>query len=40
LAVTAVNANTRDAYIHERDNWLEIAASIDAAEEALKQRKN
>ena len=39
LALASTNAVTRDLYIKDRDNWREIAARIDAAEEAVKQRK-
>jgi hypothetical protein len=38
-ALACTNAATRDHYIKERDTWREIAASIDAAEEAVKRRK-
>jgi hypothetical protein len=39
LALASASAATRDALIHERDNWLEIAESIDAADAVVKQRK-
>ena len=39
MALASRNAVTRDRYIKDRDNWREIAARIDAAEEAVKQRK-
>jgi hypothetical protein len=38
-ALACTKAATRDLYIKERDNWRAIAANIDAAEEAVKQRK-
>jgi hypothetical protein len=39
LALASTNAVTRDHHIKDRDNWREIAARIDAAEQAIKQRK-
>ena len=39
MALASANAVTRDGHIKDRDNWREIAARIDAAEEAVKQRK-
>jgi hypothetical protein len=39
MALTSTNAVIRARHIKDRDNWREIAASIDAAEEAVKQRK-
>ena len=39
MALASFNAITRDRYIKERDSWRAIAARIDAAEEAIKQRK-
>jgi len=36
---TSTNAITRYQYIKDRDGWRDIAARIDAAEEAAKQRK-
>ena len=39
MALASTNAVTRARYIKDRDNWREIAARIDAAEEAIKQRK-
>ena len=39
MALASTNAVTRDRHIKDRDNWHEIAARIDAAEEAVKQRK-
>jgi hypothetical protein len=38
MALDSTNAVTRMRLIRDRDNWKEIAARIDAAEEALKQR--
>jgi hypothetical protein len=38
-ALASSNRATRDRYIKERDSWREIAARIDAAEQAIKQRK-
>ena len=38
-ALASTNTATRDLYIKERDNWRQIAARIDAAEEAVKQKK-
>jgi hypothetical protein len=39
LALASTDAVTRDRYIKDRDNWRDIAARIDVAEEAIKQRK-
>jgi hypothetical protein len=39
MAIASADAITRDRYIKERDSWREIAARIDVAEEAIKQRK-
>ena len=39
MALASTNAVIRDRYIKDRDSWREIAARIDAAEEAVKQRK-
>jgi len=39
VALASTNAVTRGCHIKNRDNWREIAANIDAAEEAVKQRK-
>ena len=39
MALASSNAVIRDHYIKDRDSWREIAARIDAAEEAVKQRK-
>jgi hypothetical protein len=38
MALDSTNAVTRMRLIRDRDNWKDIAARIDAAEEALKQR--
>jgi hypothetical protein len=38
-ALASTNAATRGRHIKDRDSWREIAAGIDAAEEAEKQRK-
>jgi hypothetical protein len=38
-ALAAAVAVTRARHIKDRDNWREIAARIDAAEQAAKQRK-
>jgi hypothetical protein len=39
MALASTNAVTRGRYIKDRDNWREIAALIDAADEVIKQRK-
>jgi len=39
MALASTDAITRGRYIKDRDNWLGIATRIDAAEEAVKQRK-
>jgi len=39
MALASAVAATRARHIKDRDNWREIAARIDAAEEAAKQRK-
>jgi len=39
MAFASAVAATRARHIKDRDNWREIAARIDAAEEAAKQRK-
>ena len=39
MALASTNAVIRGRYIRDRDSWQEIAARIDAAEEAVKQRK-
>jgi hypothetical protein len=39
LALASTNAITRYQCIKDRDGWRDIAARIDAAEEAAKQRK-
>ena len=38
-ALASTNTATRDLYIKERDIWRKIAASIDAADEAVKTMK-
>jgi hypothetical protein len=35
MALLSTNAVTRNRLIRDRDNWKEIAARIDAAEEAI-----
>ena len=39
MALASADAGTRARHIKDRDNWQEIAARIDAAEEAVRQRK-
>ena len=39
LALASTDAVTRDSYIRDRNNWREIAARIDVAEEAVRKRK-
>jgi len=39
MALASVDTAIRARHIKDRDNWLEIAARIDAAEEAVKSRK-
>jgi hypothetical protein len=39
MALDSADADTRARHIADRDNWREIAALIDAAEAAVKQRK-
>lgn len=39
MALASANAVTRGRHIKDRDNWREIAARIDAAEEAVKKEK-
>ena len=39
MALASTNAVIRDRFIKDRDDWREIAAGIDAAEKAGKQRK-
>jgi hypothetical protein len=39
MAVASRSADTRDRHIKDRDNWRAIAERIDAAEEAIKLRK-
>ena len=38
MALVTRSAAARDRHIKDRDNWREIAARIDAAEHAVKQR--
>ena len=38
-AIASRKSTTRANHLKDRDNWREIAARIDAAEEAVKQRK-
>ena len=40
MALASRSAAARDRHIKDRDNWREIAARIDAAEETVKQRKD
>ena len=39
MALASRSAAARDRHIKDRDNWHEIAARIDAAEEAIKQER-
>ena len=39
MALASTNSVIRDRFIKDRDDWREIAAGIDAAEKAVKQRK-
>ena len=39
MALASTDALIRGCYIKDRDSWQKIAARIDAAEEAVKQRK-
>ena len=39
MALASRTAGTRDRHIKDRDNWREIAARIDVAEEAVRKRK-
>jgi len=39
MALGSTDTITRARHIKDRDNWLEIAARIDAAEEAVKKKK-
>jgi hypothetical protein len=39
MALASADAITRDRYIKERESWREIAARIDVAEEAVKQKR-
>jgi hypothetical protein len=38
MALASTNAVTRGRHIKDRDNWREIAARIDAAEQVVEQR--
>ena len=40
MALASRSAAARDRHIKDRDNWREIAARIDAAEETVKQKKD
>jgi hypothetical protein len=40
MALISTNAITRERLIRDRDNWREIAARTEAAEEAVKLKKN
>jgi hypothetical protein len=39
MALASRSPVARSRHMDDRDRWREIAASIDAAEEAIKQRK-
>ena len=39
MALASTNSVIRDRFIKDRDDWRKIAAGIDAAEKAVKQRK-
>jgi len=39
MALASTDAPIPGCYIKDRDSWQKIAARIDAAEEAVKQRK-
>jgi hypothetical protein len=39
MALASADTATRARHIKDRDNWREIAARFDAAQEAVKQRK-
>jgi hypothetical protein len=39
MALASRSVAARDRHIKDRDNWHEIAARIDAAEEAITSRK-
>ena len=39
MALASTSAIMRDRHIRDRDNWREIAANIDAADEAVKRGK-
>jgi hypothetical protein len=39
MAIASRSAAARDRHIKDRDNWREIAARIDAADEAVKPKR-
>ena len=39
MALESASAIMRDRHIRDRDNWQEVAANIDAADEAVKWGK-
>ena len=39
MVLASRSAATRARHIKDRDNWREIAARIDVAEEAVKQKR-
>jgi len=39
MALASADAGTRARHIKDRDNWREIAARVDVAEEAAKQKR-
>jgi hypothetical protein len=39
MALISTDAHTHQRLLRDRDNWTEIAKSIDAVEEAIKLRK-
>jgi hypothetical protein len=39
MALASRSQDARSRHINDRDRWREIAASIDAAEQAVKERK-
>jgi hypothetical protein len=39
MALASTSAIMRDRHIRDRDNWQEIAANIDAADEGGKNKK-
>jgi len=40
MALATKSAAARDRHINDRDRWLEIAAAIDAADEAANKTKS